>query len=337
MAAVYAVKTTGIYCRPDCPSRRPRPENVVHYESAREAQAAGFRACRRCRPDGLPRAAEQAALIEKTCRMLEGAVTPPTMQQLAAALGVSGASLQRLFKSATGVTPAQYARGRRAEQARHALRRSTRITDALYEAGYGSSSRFYAQSSQRLGMTPRQFRRGGAAEQLRFAVGECSLGSFLVAASVKGVAAILLGSDAQALLHELQDLFPHATLLGADAAFELLIARVVGLMDRPGEPLELPLDIRGTAFQQRVWHALMRIPPGTTLTYRELARRLGRPTAVRAVAAACAANRIAVAIPCHRVVRTDGAASGYRWGLALKSSLLQREGSALPHHGPVEG
>lgn len=327
-SAVYAVKTTGIYCRPGCPSRPARPQNVVFYDSPQLARAAGFRPCRRCRPDGPAPEVEHAALIERACRLLERDEGPPSTPQLAQSLGLSGAHLHRLFKRVTGVTPAQYARARRAQRARRRLLEAPRVTDALYEAGYGSSSRFYAKSTGLLGMTPRRYRDGGTREQLRFALGECSLGSFLVAASAKGIAAITLGADPQALLRDLQDLFPKATLVGADTGFESLVAGVVALIDRPTAALELPLDVRGTAFQQRVWQALMRIPAGSTLTYAQLARRIGRPQAVRAVAAACAANRLAVAIPCHRVVRTDGALSGYRWGVAVKSALLERERKA---------
>ncbi|HWG77412.1 MAG TPA: bifunctional DNA-binding transcriptional regulator/O6-methylguanine-DNA methyltransferase Ada [Steroidobacteraceae bacterium] len=334
---VYAVKSTGIYCRPGCPSRRARPENILYFDSAPLARAAGFRPCRRCNPDGCSPSAAQTALIEKACRMLESSVAAgarsPSMAQLAAALQLSSAHLHRLFKRVVGVTPAQYARGHRAQRARHSLRQAPRISDALYEAGYGSSSRFYAESTQRLGMTPRQYRGGGAREQLRFALGECSLGSFLVAVSARGVAAITLGEDPQALLRALQDMFPQATLVGADAGFEALVSKVVGLIDDPQTSLDLPLDVRGTAFQQRVWKALQTIPGGRTVSYAQLARQIGRPAAVRAVAAACAANRIAVAIPCHRVVRSDGSASGYRWGIERKAALLKREQSAVDWEG----
>lgn len=329
---VYAVKTTGIYCRPGCRSRPARPENVRFFDSARQARAAGFRPCRRCNPDGCSPQAEQAALIEKACRLLDSSFTAgarsPSMAQLAVALELSSAHLHRLFKRVLGVTPAQYARAQRAQRARDSLMRSPRISDALYEAGYGSSSRFYAESTERLGMPPRRYRSGGAREQLRFALGECSLGSFLVAVSARGVAAISLGEDPQGLLRALQDMFPRAELLGADAAFEALVSKVVGLIDDPRASLDLPLDVRGTAFQQRVWMALRRIPIGSTRSYAQLARQIGRPAAVRAVAAACASNRIAVAIPCHRVVRTDGSASGYRWGIERKAALLRRERAA---------
>ncbi len=257
--------------------------------------------------------------------MLERTGTAPSMMELARALQVSAGHLHRLFKRIVGVTPAQYARTRRGQRARGTLRATARITDALYEAGYGSSGRFYAQSTELLGMTPRRFRDGGVHERIRFALGECSLGSFLVAASTKGIVAITLGENPQGLLRELQDMFPKATLLGGDAGFESLVATVVGLIDRPGATVELPLDVRGTVFQRQVWQALRRIPAGDTASYAQIARRVGRPRASRAVALACAANKIAVAIPCHRVVRTDGTLSGYRWGVSRKSALLSKE------------
>jgi AraC family transcriptional regulator of adaptative response/methylated-DNA-[protein]-cysteine methyltransferase len=324
-AQLYGVKTTGIYCRMSCPSRRARPENVVYFDNAQQARAAGFRACRRCKPDGVSSLEEQTALIAKACRLLERAGGAPDLATLAKALRRSPGYLHRSFKRATGVTPAEYARAHRAGRAREALRATPRITDAIYAAGYGSSGRFYAKSMARLGMTPGKFRAGGAQEEIRFALGECSLGSFLVASSAKGVVAITLGEDPQTLLRELQDSFPLAMLRGADADFEKLIAQLVGLIDRPHEPNKLPLDVRGTAFQQRVWKALTRIPAGSTRTYAQIARQIGAPRAVRAVASACAANGLAVVIPCHRVVRTDGSVSGYRWGVERKSALLARE------------
>ena len=324
-APLYGVKTTGIYCRMSCTSRRARPQNVVYFDNAQQARAAGFRACRRCKPDGVSSRDEQTVLVTRACRLLERAEGAPDLATLAKVLRRSPAHLHRIFKRATGVTPAEYARAHRAGRAREALRVAPRITDAIYAAGYGSSGRFYEKSMARLGMTPGKFRAGGAQEEIRFALGECSLGSFLVASSAKGVVAITLGEDPQTLLRELQDSFPRAMLRGADADFEQLIAQLVGLMDRPHEPSKLPLDVRGTAFQQRVWKALTRIPAGSTRTYAQIARQIGAPRAVRAVASACAANALAVVIPCHRVVRTDGSLSGYRWGVERKSALLARE------------
>jgi AraC family transcriptional regulator of adaptative response/methylated-DNA-[protein]-cysteine methyltransferase len=234
----------------------------------------------------------------------------------------------RVFKAATGLTPKAYAAARRSERVRDELKRSGTVTEAIYGAGFNSNGRFYAASTQMLGMTPTKFRSGGVGTAIRFAVGECSLGSILVAATDKGVCAISLGDDPDALVRDLQDRFPKAQLIGADADFERLVARVVGLIEAPGLGLDLPLDVRGTAFQQRVWQELRAIPPGETTTYTDIARRIGVPQSVRAVAGACAANAIAVAIPCHRVVRKDGSLSGYRWGVERKQALIDREARA---------
>ena len=231
----------------------------------------------------------------------------------------------RLFKTVTGVTPKGYAAQTRARRAADSLRTADTITGAIYDAGFNSSSRFYESAAARLGMTPSAVRRGGEGEAIRFAIGEASLGAVLVAATDKGVCAITLGDDPDVLARELQDRFPRAELVGGDAAFERTIAAVIGLIEAPGKSLDLPLDIRGTAFQERVWRALRAIPPGRTATYAEIARAVGQPKAVRAVAQACAANPLAVAIPCHRVVRTDGDVSGYRWGVERKRALIARE------------
>jgi AraC family transcriptional regulator of adaptative response/methylated-DNA-[protein]-cysteine methyltransferase len=230
-----------------------------------------------------------------------------------------------VFKATTGVTPRQYAAAHRGERVRTELGRSGSVTAAIYESGYNSNGRFYGESGQMLGMTPTIYRAGGADADIRFAVGECSLGSILVARSERGVCAILLGDDPDTLARDLQDRFPRATLIGGDSEFEQLVARVVGFVEEPGLGLALPLDVRGTAFQQRVWQALRGIPAGKTASYTEIAGRIGSPTAVRAVAQACAANALAVAIPCHRVIRNDGGLSGYRWGVERKRALLERE------------
>lgn len=266
-----------------------------------------------------------AELVTRLCRHIECAETEPSLSELASLAGMSPHHLHRVFKACTGVTPKAYVLAHRARKVRAELGRSDRVTDAIYEAGFGASSRFYEHAPALLGMTPSAFRAGGAATTIRFALGRCSLGEILVAASTRGICAILLGDDAQALLQALQDQFPQAELVGADAEFEQWVAQVVGLVEAPHIGLDLPLDIRGTAFQQRVWQALREIPAGTRVSYTELARRVGQPNAVRAVASACAANTLAVAIPCHRVVRTDGSLSGYRWGVARKQALLERE------------
>ncbi len=325
---VYAVRTTGVYCRPSCGSRTARPENVEFHATAAEAELAGFRACKRCRPNDMARGVVQSALIAELCRYIESADHPPTLDMLARRAGVSAYHLHRLFKAVTGVTPRQYADAHRARRVRTELGARRTVTDAIYGAGFNSSGRFYGQAAALLGMTPTRFRAGGPDTTIRFAVGECSLGSILVAASDQGVCAILLGDDPETLVRDLQDRFPRARLIGGDAEFEGLVAQVVGLVETPARGLDLPLDVRGTAFQQRVWQALREIPAGRTASYSEVARRIGAPTSVRAVAHAVASNPLAVAIPCHRVVRTDGALAGYRWGIDRKRALLEREASA---------
>ena len=321
----YAVATTGVYCRPSCPSRLANPANVTLHETLAAARATGCRPCKRCDPDGPSRAAANGALIARACRLIEQSDGLLPMAALARALDLSPGYLHRLFRAATGVTPREFGAACRAARVRHQLSRSNTVTEAIYDAGFSSNGRFYEKSAAMLGMTPTRFRAGGADEELRFAVGQCTLGAILVASSDKGVAAILLGDDPEALVADLQDRFPRARLVGGDESYEALVARVVGLIEAPGLGLDLPLDLRGTAFQQRVWKALGEIPAGGTATYAEIAQRIGAPTAARAVAGACAANPVAVAIPCHRVVRRDGALSGYRWGVERKRSLLARE------------
>lgn len=322
---VYAVKTTGVYGRPSSATRLPRRENVEFFDSAEAAEAAGYRPSRRAAPDRSTMAAQHAALVADACRRIEREEPAPDLGTLAARAGLSPYHFHRVFKAVAGVTPREYAAAHRAGRLRSRLARGGRVTDAIYDAGYGSSSRVYEHSDATLGMTPRRYRAGGRDADIRFAVGECSLGSILVARSARGVCAIALGDDPDRLARELQDRFPQARLIGGDAEFEQWVARVVGLIEAPALGADLPLDIRGTAFQQRVWQALRRIPPGHTVSYAELAQRIGAPKSVRAVAQACAANTLAVAIPCHRVVRSDGALSGYRWGVARKRELLQRE------------
>jgi AraC family transcriptional regulator of adaptative response/methylated-DNA-[protein]-cysteine methyltransferase len=324
---VYSVATTGVYCRPSCAARPALRQNIAFHADGAEARIAGFRPCKRCRPDEPPLAERHAAAVASACRAIDAADETPPLAVLAAAAGMSAYHFHRVFKAATGVTPKAYANARRAERLRAGLDRGERVTDAIYDAGYGSSSRFYERSAERLGMTPRAFRDGGRDTELRFAVAQCSLGALIVAASDRGIAAIAFGDDPAALVEDLQDRFPKATLVGGDAAFEETVARVVGFVEAPGTSLELPLDVRGTAFQERVWQALRAIPAGRTATYTEVAQAIGLPKAVRAVAQACAANPTAVAIPCHRVVRTDGSLSGYRWGIERKRALLEREGA----------
>lgn len=324
---VYSVATTGVYCRPSCGARPARPENIAFHADGAAARAAGFRPCKRCRPDEPAGLARHAAAVARACRTIEAAEEPPSLASLAGVAGLSPHHFHRVFKAATGVTPKAYASAHRAARLRAELGRGARVTEAIYEAGYGSSSRFYEQADRRLGMTAADYRAGGRNTALRFAIGHCSLGAIIVAASERGIAAIELGDDPEALLRGLQDRFPNSTLIGGDEAFERLVARVVGFVEAPATGLDLPLDVRGTAFQERVWQALRAIPAGRTATYAEIAEAIGLPKAVRAVAQACGANPAAVAIPCHRVVRTDGGLSGYRWGVERKAALLRREGA----------
>jgi AraC family transcriptional regulator of adaptative response/methylated-DNA-[protein]-cysteine methyltransferase len=324
-AFVYSVKTTGVYCRPSCAARLARPENVRFHATCAEAEQAGFRACKRCQPNQPSRVEQHAAKVADLCRLIENAEQVPSLDELAQHAGLSAHHLHRLFKAITGVTPKGYAAAHRAKRVRQHLDRSNSVTEAIYDAGYSSNGRFYEESNQVLGMTPTKYRAGGVNTEIRFAIGECSLGSILVAQSERGVCAILLGDDPEQLARELQDRFPQANLIGGDAEFERLVARVVGFVEAPKLGLDLPLDLRGTAFQQRVWQALREIPAGETASYAEIANRIGSSKSVRAVAQACGANALAVAIPCHRVVRTDGGLSGYRWGVERKRALLDRE------------
>lgn len=327
-AFVYSVKTTGVYCRPSCPARLARRGNVAFHPTPKDAERAGFRACRRCRPNGPSAHAKQAAIIAKACKLIVDAEELLSLDSLAQAVGMSPWHFHRVFKSMTGLTPKAYAAAHRAKRMHQELARRGTVTSAIYSAGFNSNGRFYAESNQRLGMKPKQFKAGGYGAAIRFAVGECSLGSILVAASDVGICSIAIADDPDTLVKELQDRFPSAELIGRDRRFERMVARVVAFVENPSAGLELPLHVQGTAFQQRVWKALCEIPCGSTRTYSELAQKLGQPNATRAVAGACAANPLAVAIPCHRVVRTDGSLSGYRWGVERKSKLLHLEGAS---------
>lgn len=321
----YSVKTTGVYCHPSCAARRARPENVRFHTTREEAEKAGLRPCKRCKPNQLSLVKQYAAKVTKACRLIEESEKAPSLEELANHAGMSTYHFHRVFKTITGLTPREYAVAHRAKRVRNELGRSGTVTEAIYDAGYSSNGRFYETSNEVLGMTPSNYRAGGASTEIRFAVGECSLGSILVAQSERGVCAILLGDDPGKLVRDLQDRFPRANLIGGDAEFERLVSKVVGFIEAPALGLDLPLDIRGTAFQQRVWQALREIPAGSTASYADIADRIGAPNSVRAVAQACAANALAVAIPCHRVVRNDGALSGYRWGVDRKRALLKRE------------
>ncbi len=321
----YSVSTTGVYCRPSCASRLALRKNVRYHLTCKDAERAGFRPCKRCKPNAPPREKTHAEMIAVACREIETAEDAPSLETLAKNAGVSRYHFHRIFKAATGVTPKAYAVAHRAQRLRNELPQSAKVTDAMYDTGFNASSRFYDAAPQALGMTPNKFRTGGAGVRIHFAVGECTLGSILVATTEKGVCAILLGDDPDALVHDLQDRFTNAQLVGGDAKFEKLVAQVIGFIESPAQEFDLPLDVRGTAFQQRVWAALQKIPSGATASYADIAKAIGSPRAVRAVAQACGANALAVAIPCHRVVRKDGALSGYRWGVERKKQLLARE------------
>lgn len=321
----YSVSTTGIYCRPSCASRTANPKNVTLHDTLESARATGFRPCKRCNPDGPSHESEIIALVANACRIIEESEEEPSLEALAKAVGRSPSYFHRVFKAATGLTPKDYASAERAKRVHAGLEAGSSVTEVIYDAGFNSSGRFYETSTGILGMTPTQYRAGGVNEEIKFAVGQTSLGAILVASSKKGVASILLGDDPDKLVRDLQDRFPRAHLIGADREYEALIAHVVGFVENPSIGLHLPLDVRGTAFQRRVWQALQEIPVGERVSYSEIARRIGSPNSMRAVAGACSANNLAVAIPCHRVVRNDGSLSGYAWGVERKKALLDRE------------
>ncbi len=323
----YSVKTTGVYCVPSCASRQARREHVRFHATLASAERAGYRACKRCRPDDvhLDRMDRKTEAVVKACCMIDQTEGPVDLEALAQAVGMSKFYFHRVFKAMTGLTPRLYVQGQRAWRVQKELSRRSTVTDALYRSGYNTSGRFYAQSDATLGMSPTTYRNGGDGISIRFAVGQCSLGAILVAATKVGICTILLGDHPDALLRDLQDRFSQATLVAGDAGFEQWVAQVVGMVECPQSGLALPLDVQGTAFQQRVWLALREIPCGQTVSYAELATRIGSPRGARAVAKACAANPIAVAIPCHRVVRKDKQLTGYRWGIDRKRILLERE------------
>lgn len=321
----YSVKTTGIYCRPSCASRLPRRENVEFHLTPGDAERAGFRACKRWKPKKLVSDDTHVRAVVKVCGLIVQEDHETDLKTLADAVGMSPSHFHRVFKSMTGLTPKAYAVAHRSQRVREGLSRSNSVTAAIYDAGFKSNGRFYATSSKSLGMKPATFRAGLAGVTIRFAVGECSLGSILVAASDIGICAITLGDDPNTLVRGIQDQFPKAELVGCDKQFGRLVAKVITFVEQPSAGLNLPLDVRGTAFQQRVWQKLCEIPPGTTRTYSQIAKEIGEPRSTRAVARACASNAIAVAIPCHRVARTNGSLSGYRWGIERKAKLLNIE------------
>jgi AraC family transcriptional regulator of adaptative response/methylated-DNA-[protein]-cysteine methyltransferase len=321
----YSVRTTGVYCRPSCASRPARRENVSFHETGADAERAGFRPCQRCKPREPGLGERRARAVEAACRMIENSDSMPTLDALAKASGMSRFHFHRVFRSVTGVTPSAYAATHRAERVRAELSRRPTVTEAIYESGFNSSGRFYGSASARLGMTPSRFKSGGHGTSIHFAIGRSSLGNVLVGATDRGVCAIFLGDDRDSLVEDLKRRFPAAQLIPGDDTFKKTVAAVVNLVETPAAGFDLPLDVRGTAFQQRVWQALRKIPAGLTATYADVAKNIGAPQAVRAVAGACAANPVAVVVPCHRVVRSDGSLSGYRWGVKRKRALLDRE------------
>jgi AraC family transcriptional regulator of adaptative response/methylated-DNA-[protein]-cysteine methyltransferase len=328
----YGVETTGVFCRPGCASRLPRRENVRFFADAAAADAAGFRPCKRCRPTEDSAAARHLAAIARACALLRSSETPPSLDRLAAAAGMSRYHFHRVFKQMTGATPRDYARTQRIGRFADALAAGEPVAEAAYAAGFGSSSRAYEAAPQGLGMTPGRRRQGGNGETIRFVTLATPLGWALVAATARGICMTALADDPAGLVAELRRRFPAASLLAEDAELRAWAERIVQFITRPEESLDLPLDIRGTAFQARVWRALRKIPLGRTASYAEIAAAIGAPRAVRAVAQACAANRLALLVPCHRVVRSDGELGGYRWGIDKKRELLARERAAASDH-----
>jgi AraC family transcriptional regulator, regulatory protein of adaptative response / methylated-DNA-[protein]-cysteine methyltransferase len=317
----YAVRSTGIYCRPICPARRPRREQVAFFPSPEAAKQSGFRACRRCQPGEVSREQQVVARMQQ---LLDGNEPAPTLQTMAEDVGLSPFHLHRVFRRVTGLTPRAYAAARRAERLKQELRSGSTVTEALYDAGYGSSRALYDGATARLGMNPGTYRRGGAGERIGYSIVDSPLGRVLVAATVKGVCAVRFGRDDE-LVNGLRAEFPNAELTEDAGLVDGYVREIRGVLDGQVGRTSVPLDARGTAFQQRVWAALREIPTGETRSYRQVAEAIGQPTAVRAVARACAANPVALLVPCHRVIRTDGAPGGYRWGMERKQALLEQE------------
>jgi len=329
-AFVYAVRSTGIYCRPSCPSRRPNTKQILFFAQPETAELAGFRACRRCHPrqaGGSP----QAELIRRVCSEIEGKPDGSvSLQNLAEATGLSAAHLQRTFRHAMGITPRQYADALRVARFKSELRKGKDVTTALHEVSYGSASRLYEKSDAQLGMTPATYRRGGLGMNITYTIAPCSLGRVLVAATERGISAVYLGDRDSDLAAALRKEYPRAEIRCGSGEHSKWVREIVRHLAGSNPRLDMPTDVVATAFQRRVWEALRSIPIGTTRTYSEVARSIGQPSAVRAVARACATNPAAIVVPCHRVVRTDGTLGGYRWGLGRKKSLLEQEKTAAP-------
>lgn len=321
---VFAVHTTGIFCRPSCRAKHALRKNVSFFADAGQAQAAGYRPCKRCQPDKASVQQQRLDKITRACKLLEQE-HPLTLDDLAQQVAMSPFHLHRLFKATTGMTPKAWQQSWRARRLRDALAKGEPVTQAVLNAGFPDSSSYYRKADAALGMTAKQFRKGGDKLSVRYTLADCILGRCLVAESERGICAILLGNDDATLISELHALFPTAQDAPADADFSQHVSEVIAVINSRNTPLSLPLDIQGTAFQQQVWQALRTIPCGETVSYQQLANAIGKPKAVRAVASACAANKLAIVIPCHRVIRGDGALSGYRWGIVRKAQLLQRE------------
>jgi AraC family transcriptional regulator of adaptative response/methylated-DNA-[protein]-cysteine methyltransferase len=334
---VYSVASTGVYCRPSCAARRALRRNVRFHATCADAERAGFRPCRRCRPNEASLAERHAEAVLQACRTIEATETAPILADLAAVAGMSRFHFLRVFRKATGVTPREYADRHRAERVRSELRAGASVTSALYDAGFNSSSRFYEKAPGMLGMTPLQFRRGGTGVAIRYSFGRSSLGLVMIAATDRGICSVRFGDSEAALTEELSANFPGAQIAPAEATFESRTRAVIEHIDNPRAGHDLPLDIRGTAFQMRVWQALREIPAGKTESYAQVAARAGSPAAVRAVGSACAANPVAVLVPCHRAVRSDGGLSGYRWGVERKRQLLEKEATASRHRSSNPG
>jgi AraC family transcriptional regulator, regulatory protein of adaptative response / methylated-DNA-[protein]-cysteine methyltransferase len=330
---VYAVATTGVYCRPTCSSRRPNRVNVRFFPAPADAEAAGFRACRRCRPDRTDESATERALDRARALLDAAADRAPTLEELGRQVGISAFHLQRTFKRRFGVSPREYADAARAGRLKDSLRREDTVSRATYEAGYGSGSRVYEQADGLLGMTPGAYRNGGRGVRIRYTVAATALGSMLLAATERGVCAVSFGDDADALQAALRAEYPAADVDRDDAALGEWAAAIAEFAGGQTAALDLPLDLRATAFQLRVWRALREIPVGATRTYAEVAESIGQPSAARAVARACASNRVALAIPCHRVVPAAGGVGGYRWGSDRKRRLLDQEHAAEESSG----
>lgn len=322
---VYAVRTTGVYCRPSCPSRAARRENVEFFASSELAAAAGYRSCKRCRPDEISQQQRRSALVGRACQAIEQSASALSLEALARQAGISPHHFHRIFKATTGLTPKAYFKSVQAKRMAASLRSAGSVTEAIYEAGFNSAGRFYEDAGAALGMLPATYRKGGAGETIRYAVEPCALGVLIVAATPRGICRIEFDDAPQALIDRLHARFPKAQVEAADAEFGRWVATVLSYLEQPQGVLDLPLDVQGTVFQRRVWQALQVIPAGETASYTEIARRIGQPNACRSVARACATNAVALAIPCHRIVGAGGDLSGYRWGIERKAELLRRE------------